>query len=548
MAGLLVLCLIGACGRGFDPRLAEADSKMEEHPDSAMMLLEGIELTPETSAADRAYYGLLLTHARYKNFIDETDDSLISVSADYFLTRGDKERASRALFLKGMIQMNANRLGEAAVSFRHGLDIAHESKNYMWEGQCARGLCMLYGELYDGSAQVSYAGQSYDAYLKTNEEDWIKYSKFVVSKAYVNNFKYEESLPVLDELRHDYSITQDTLMLSNVLELKGLALFGLGEYKEAIKCYTEACDLNESVLTDNDIANLEIALHEISTDSLINVDERYEYILRERDEPDDAFVVLASKGQYKDAYESLERYKNEQDSVLRNIFTNNVAESIRHYEAMRNALKEENIRNERMTYVIVILLCLIICVFSIWRFREHKHEKEAIRLKAEADMESLRSDLLSQLERVKATEADGKSTAFGNNENFERFIRQRYAEANSFCDDYYQGRFSKNEGNGMDEKIKNIVRDFTEKSSLDKIAEYVDEKSGGLYSSFKKDFFDITEEHHRLFLYLLLGFTSRTISVIIGQNISNVYNKKSRLKATIVKSDLPVKERYLKYF
>ena len=89
---------------------------------------------------------------------------------------------------------------------------------------------------------------------------------------------------------------------------------------------------------------------------------------------------------------------------------------------------------------------------------------------------------------------------------------------------------------------------FSEKNNLDEIEKFVDEKSGGLYTSFKKEFFDFSEDEYRLFLYLMLGFNSRTISVILGQKISAVYNRKSRLKGKIEKGNDQDKEKYLSFF
>ena len=50
---------------------------MEEYPDSALHILESIETQQLSAQADRAYYALLLTQARDKNYIVQTDDSLI---------------------------------------------------------------------------------------------------------------------------------------------------------------------------------------------------------------------------------------------------------------------------------------------------------------------------------------------------------------------------------------------------------------------------------------------------------------------------------------
>ncbi|MDE6057303.1 MAG: hypothetical protein K2F93_04750, partial [Muribaculaceae bacterium] len=144
---VVFLCMIPGCGyrQASDSYLAEVDSIIEQRPDSALMLLESIQPSPSASDYDRAYYNMLLTYARYKNFIDETNDSVIADAAEYFLEHRESEQASCSLFLKGMIQMNSNRLGQAAVSFKKGLDIAREGSHYMWEGQCARGLFFLFG-------------------------------------------------------------------------------------------------------------------------------------------------------------------------------------------------------------------------------------------------------------------------------------------------------------------------------------------------------------------------------------------------------------------
>ena len=42
---------------------------MEEYPDSALHILESIETQQLSAQADRAYYALLLTQARDKNYI-----------------------------------------------------------------------------------------------------------------------------------------------------------------------------------------------------------------------------------------------------------------------------------------------------------------------------------------------------------------------------------------------------------------------------------------------------------------------------------------------
>ena len=81
----LLLALI-ACG---DPKpvtdaLHRAEALMNEHPDSAWKALNTISPDEMGQNRTRALYALLYTQAQDKNYIDETNDSLISVAVDYY--------------------------------------------------------------------------------------------------------------------------------------------------------------------------------------------------------------------------------------------------------------------------------------------------------------------------------------------------------------------------------------------------------------------------------------------------------------------------------
>lgn len=69
--------------------LQRADSLMRCHPDSSLSLLRNIKEPDTLSKADRAYYALLLTQARDKNYIKHSTDSLIRVAVDYYDSKGD---------------------------------------------------------------------------------------------------------------------------------------------------------------------------------------------------------------------------------------------------------------------------------------------------------------------------------------------------------------------------------------------------------------------------------------------------------------------------
>ena len=72
------------------PSLLHADSLIEVGcADSALSILEGVNLAELSTIQSRAKYALLLTQAKDKNYITHTDDSLIRVAVDYYDTSDD---------------------------------------------------------------------------------------------------------------------------------------------------------------------------------------------------------------------------------------------------------------------------------------------------------------------------------------------------------------------------------------------------------------------------------------------------------------------------
>ena len=61
-------------------KLQQAEAMMDEHPDSALNLLKGIAQPELQTQAHHARYALLYSQALDKNYIDLTNDSLISIA------------------------------------------------------------------------------------------------------------------------------------------------------------------------------------------------------------------------------------------------------------------------------------------------------------------------------------------------------------------------------------------------------------------------------------------------------------------------------------
>lgn len=74
---------------------------MEARPDSALFILESIPSPQKLPRADRALYALLLTQAKYKNYIPLENDSLIKTAVEYYGDRKKSLYAAKAHYYWG---------------------------------------------------------------------------------------------------------------------------------------------------------------------------------------------------------------------------------------------------------------------------------------------------------------------------------------------------------------------------------------------------------------------------------------------------------------
>ena len=106
---LFLLLAMIACN---DPKsvtdtLHRAEALMNEHPDSALSILNAISPDEMGQNSTRAHYALLYTQAQDKNYIDEVNDSLISVAVDYYRNTDDTRHQFLSYYYKGRVLANA---------------------------------------------------------------------------------------------------------------------------------------------------------------------------------------------------------------------------------------------------------------------------------------------------------------------------------------------------------------------------------------------------------------------------------------------------------
>ncbi len=112
-----------------DDRLVRADSLMQFHPDSALHLLQNTDISALHGKADLAYYALLLTQARDKSNIIQTNDSLINIAVRYYDSIGSPSMQAKAHFYRGCIYRDQNKCPLAIRDYFTSIALAKNTKS-----------------------------------------------------------------------------------------------------------------------------------------------------------------------------------------------------------------------------------------------------------------------------------------------------------------------------------------------------------------------------------------------------------------------------------
>ena len=104
---ILTLCL-ASCGQHSKhwETLTQVEAFMEERPDSALAILQGIEVGDLSGKEEKAKHALLLSMALDKNVIDKTDFEILQPAIDHYEDNGTPTDKLRTLFYQGRIYQN----------------------------------------------------------------------------------------------------------------------------------------------------------------------------------------------------------------------------------------------------------------------------------------------------------------------------------------------------------------------------------------------------------------------------------------------------------
>ena len=539
---ILISLLFTSCVSGNVMRdLADIESYIDTHPDSALVTIRQIDTTAIHNKEIKAKYALLHAMALDKNYIDTSNTSIIMPAVDYYSKHGNPKERLKAWMYLGTEQYNDKKYNEAIVSFEQAIEYSNSISDQNLQG-------VLYSKMADTfikSQDYVHANDYLDKAIKCFEDsfrpDQKNLARIMKAVNYIRLMEWDKAEGLFN-----------TLLSDNTLSDK---------QKGSIEGYYAMMILyNPSMIDTTAFSHLNNAIFYNGT--LENVDQycAYAYILGSlgREEESDLLFkridledytnkysyeywkhrLYQKKGDYKKAYSSLLSARNIVDSITRVNHTLSASNAQRVQLENLAIQRQLKVQNQRWTIVATSLLAILIAAVPSVLYLRRKRKSIA---------EHDRMEIVIELLNHRISEIDAEKEVL-----IKEKTKARFAIIGSIFEDIYH--LTGSGESPTKERLYEIINVRTKLLGNDEDAQKefeksVNEESGNIMTNFRNDFPDLKPEEYRLASCIFAGFDNTTIMLIMGiTTLEYTRVKKNRLKNKIQKRPSPLIDTYLRYF
>ena len=519
---LTLLLFQSGCKRknvAYDSRLVAAERLMEEHPDSAMMILDTISVGAFDSAADRAFYNLLLTQARYKNYQEFTADSIIASAVDFYRDSQDSELLMRALYYHVVVARQLGRSDSDIVDdvFR-AEEIARSLDSPLWIARTNDLLAEIFYESYNKDEAMHYNDIAIYNYEIAKKYLNYLYSTLFKASVLTEIGKYDESLSLMDSLsRSDYMKYADSTFVSHYIDAKLSDYIYLDRYSDADSLLNKRLEYNTPFSTHGYIMcayiynfknQLDIAGRcvDLAIKTAVTSSERYEawktckFIYAEH----------LDLNALKAIDDSVQKYETRHFAAVENTVSSKTALSVRDNN-LRLKFNEKSDAYNTLKYGLIIIV-IIGLIFSI-----------------------------SLIANVYKTYKQGKDRETVLLEIADKLYDNQYKTLNMLCNEYLASPQNEKDKVRIYNNVRLEILKVGNEKNLNSLIDWVDRNKERKLSQYFDETPELSLDEKKLITFSIAGFSSKAISMFMNLKLATFYTNHRRLREKVLHTDSPLR-------
>ena len=587
-----------------EEKLLQAETVMNEHPDSALNLLKGIAQPELQTQAHHARYALLYSQALDKNYIDLTNDSLINIAVDYYKDRDDVRAKFLSYYYQGRIYTNTNNLTQATLAYMEAEQLVDELGDDYAAGLLYDQMGDIFQEYYDFSKALESYQYATTCYQKANKPLHKLYGMLSQSGIYKSMNKDTDSFHILYNILVEAKEINQTSVIRSCLGDLIILCLKMNKHQEAISFYNNLIN-NYSIeqMTSSLYANLSLlmAREKNMEKSQFYMNEAWK---RAKNQSDSIHLYYISaqveqlSSSYQKAFSDLEQSITLQNRSVREALQQPVLTAQKNFLNQELQYKEYKLKTERYIRLLGFTILLLVSILAILLLRKKllrnyqkslkekleerdcAHEKKIKTLQQEAlkredslrshaaklearatlskeDIERLKKELEESKMHIeearKFREQHQQETDLLKSDNYDALLRINKMLKNHFkqIENTYQVlqvkyKTADNRDKAIEEYIQNTTAEFYGSKKADRnLEKLVNELYGDAMRQLRKEIKLPSEEHYRLSCLLLAGLSINFIATLTGETTNAIYKRRDKIREIIKDSNEICKELYL---
>lgn len=402
---IAIAFLLGACTGEDRSALNLADAIMEENPDSALAILQGID-RDKLGSRDLPYYALLMTQAKIKTDVPLVSDSLISIAYSKYADEWRGDRGIRSNFYMGEIFFNQEKYRDAMKYYLSAYEEAKRLDNDYWHAKAAERIADIFFDAFNYVEAAKYRMTAIEYFGKSEKMTNQRYAIADLAEIYGNDHKPELAIHILDSLLHECnkSPIKDQHLITYILRYKDPLIINNDNTNDSSKIYNITPMENRTNLDIIEDVILSCKLGQNKNDRLRNDSVLRSIVYLANDKEDSLQILYARYLNYRmfepetPFIKLMDSLFYLQESLTRDVLIGsvNTAES--------EFFLDQSIRNRQKLhrYFIIFSIIIIIAVlgaFLIWKTLNLRNSARTAEL--EANIEALVS-LNSHIKKISA--------------------------------------------------------------------------------------------------------------------------------------------------
>lgn len=543
----IIACLLSvvvlSCSSRLDKCLNRAELYMSDNHSESLRILDSLK-NNNMSQKEAARFALLYSQAKDKNWIDETDDSLINVAVNYFEHSSDSYYKFLSFYYLGRVNQNAGNLSKAIVAFTKAEDLVGEVHDNYSIGLLYANLGILFQKIYDYPKSLEAFNSAYDYYMLSGKNDHAMYARYNIGNVLMNTKQFDRAETLLREVLEWAEMNSDKNTYSKCVRLLASIYEDTGNTK-GLKDLL----LNEGVTVTGNLKMLQYYAYLVALGGDFRKSEDYmqKSWMKARTSKDSAFLYYREytidklKGDFEEALKNHERYFYIQDTTVRAELQQPIISAQKDFyknEARYNTLLVKLNREKLLIISIAsIIVFVLMTVLHIFRIKVKQKRIDGYMDK----IQNLEFTLLSAI-----NENDVAKVKM--NEKVSELFTNQFKLIDKLSTTYYETHGSSKDKDAIYKQVTNEIEKLSSsKKHLALLEEIVDTYLDNVMQKTRGAVPQLSEMDFRILCYIYAGFSAKAISIFTNNSTGNIYMKKKRLKEKISSSNSPNVKDILMY-